>query len=44
MRKLTETEIEGIECLLREGKPITEYYKAIMIDTNYGYLNRYLRE
>jgi len=39
MRKLTETEIERIVDLLREGKPITEDYKAIVFDTNYGYLH-----
>jgi len=37
MRKLTETEIERIVSLLREGKPIPEDYKNILFDTKKEY-------
>ena len=37
MRRLSETEIERILSLLREGKPIPEDYKAIIFDTKKEY-------
>src|SRR3990170_7156705 len=37
MRKLSETEIEGIVGLLREGKPIPDDYKTIIFDTKKEY-------
>src|SRR3972149_7947819 len=37
MRKLSETEIETIVGLLREGKPIPDDYKTIIFDTKKEY-------
>lgn len=37
MRQLSEQEIERIESLLKEGKPLPEDYKAILFDTKREY-------